>query len=137
MRTMWKLLVLVLVSATTAGASTARNTGGMVATVHPLATDAAVSVMTDGGNAIDAAVAAALTLGVVDGHNSGIGGGCFILIRSAAGEMIAIDGRETAPAMATRDMYIRDGVPSTQLSQTGALASGVPGSLMAFDHILD
>ena len=47
-----------------------------------------------------------LTLGVVDQHNSGIGGGCFILIRRADGKLVAIDGRETAPAKATRDMYL-------------------------------
>ncbi len=105
---------------------------GMVATVHPLATDAAVNVMREGGNAVDAAVAAALMLGVVDNHNSGIGGGCFILIRTADGKLIAIDGRETAPAMSTRDMYLRDGKPDTELSQTGALASGVPGALAAY-----
>src|SRR5262245_21480105 len=71
---------------------------GVAATIHPVATDAAVKTMQRGGNAIDAAVAAALTLAVVDGHNSGIGGGCFMLIRTAKGKIVAIDGRETAPA---------------------------------------
>ena len=55
-----------------AGGELAHGERGMVATVHPLATDAAVAAFKKGGNAIDAAVAAALTLGVVDGHNSGI-----------------------------------------------------------------
>ena len=107
---------------------------GMVATVHPLATRAGVEALRRGGNAVDAAVAAALTLGVVDGHNSGIGGGCFMLIRLADGRFIAIDGRETAPATATRDMYIRDGNADTNLSQTGALAPGTPGALAAYEH---
>jgi gamma-glutamyltranspeptidase/glutathione hydrolase len=106
----------------------------MVATGHPIATDAAVQVLRDGGNAIDAAVAAALMLGVVDGHNSGIGGGCFMLIRTADGKIVALDGRETAPAAATRDMFVRGGKGDTKLSQAGALASGVPGSLLVFDH---
>jgi gamma-glutamyltranspeptidase/glutathione hydrolase len=106
---------------------------GMVATVHPLATDAAVAVLQRGGNAVDAAVAAALTLGVCDSHNSGIGGGCFILIRTADGKLIAIDGRETAPHKATRDMYLRDGRPKTELSQTGPLAVATPGALAAYD----
>jgi gamma-glutamyltranspeptidase/glutathione hydrolase len=68
------------------------------ASVHPLATQAAVQVYVKGGNAVDAAVAAALTLGVVDGHNSGIGGGCFFVIRAADGTLTCIDGREMAPA---------------------------------------
>ena len=62
---------------------TATAERNMIATVHPIGTDAGVEVMREGGNAIDAAVTAALTLGVVDGYNSGIGGGCLILIRTA------------------------------------------------------
>ncbi|WP_193211836.1 gamma-glutamyltransferase [Luteolibacter marinus] len=111
-------------------------THGVVATVHPLATAAAKSAMDRGGNAVDAAVAAGLTLGVVDGFNSGIGGGCFILIRTAGGEIVAIDGRETAPAAASRDMFLRDGKAVPALSQTGALAVGVPGALAAYDDAL-
>lgn len=107
-----------------------------VATVHPLATEAAIAAYDKGGNAIDAAIAAAITLGVVDAHNSGIGGGCFILIRAADGAITAIDGRETAPAAATRDLFIRDGKGDTSLSQTGPLASGVPGSLAAWELAL-
>ena len=110
---------------------------GMVATVNPLATRAGVETMRRGGNAIDAAVAAALTLGVVDGHNSGIGGGCFMLIRLADGRFIAIDGRETAPRAATHDMYLRDGKADTALSQTGALAAATPGSLAAYAHAVE
>ncbi|MFA6563674.1 MAG: gamma-glutamyltransferase [Verrucomicrobiia bacterium] len=102
---------------------------GVVATVHPLATDAAVSAFKRGGNAIDAAVAAALTLGVVDGHNSGIGGSCFMLIRLANGRFVAMDGREMAAAAATRDMFVRDGKADTKLSQTGPLAVATPGAL--------
>src|SRR5436190_15960912 len=100
--------------------------GGAVATVSSNATEAAIGAIRRGGNAIDAAVAAALTLGVVDGHNSGIGGGCFMLIRLADGRFVAIDGRETAPRAATHDMYIRDGKADTSLSQTGALAVATP-----------
>ena len=116
----------------TARAEVASGGHGIVASVHPLATEAGVNAMKNGGNAIDAAVAVALTLGVVDGHNSGIGGGCFMLIRRANGEFVALDGRETAPAAATRDMFLRDGKGDTNLSQTGALASGVPGALAVY-----
>ena len=105
----------------------------MVASVHPLATEAGLDVLRHGGNAVDAAVAVALMLGVVDGENSGIGGGCFILIRRANGALVAIDGREMAPAAASRDMFVRDGKADTARSQTGALASGVPGALAAYE----
>jgi gamma-glutamyltranspeptidase/glutathione hydrolase len=109
-----------------------RGENGIVSSAHPLATQAGIDAMKNGGNAIDAAVAVALMLGVVDGHNSGIGGGCFMLIRLANGEFVALDGRETAPAAATRDMYLRDGNADTTLSQTGALASAVPGALAVY-----
>src|SRR5207237_2670830 len=110
-------------------AETAAGQSGIVATVQPLATEAAVHAFKIGGNAIDAAVAAALTLGVVDGHNSGIGGGCFMLIRLADGTFVPIDGRETAPGAATRDMFVRNGKVVPELSLTGPLAAGVPGPL--------
>jgi len=106
---------------------------GAVATVDPIATDAAIAAMKKGGNAVDGAVAAGLTLGVVNGYNSGIGGGCFMVIRLANGKFVVIDGREMAPAAATRDMYIRNGKPDTSASKVGALASGVPGALAAYE----
>src|SRR3954466_8856539 len=86
--------------ANAAPANAATSTKGMVASVQPLATDAGLAALKKGGNAIDAAIAVGLTLGVVDAHNSGLGGGCFILIRRADGKLVAIDGRETAPAKA-------------------------------------
>jgi gamma-glutamyltranspeptidase/glutathione hydrolase len=102
-----------------------------IATVHPLATQAGMDAFAKGGNAIDAAIAAGLTLGVVDGHNSGIGGGCFFVIRAADGTVTCIDGREMAPAKAHRDMYVINGKLDDEASKTGALASGVPGYLKA------
>ncbi len=115
-------------------APTARATEGTLATVHPLATQAGLDALGHGGNAVDAAVAAALTLGVVDGHNSGIGGGCFLILRLADGRLLAVDGRETAPAAAHRDMFLRGGKPQPRLSRAGPLASGVPGALAAYDY---
>jgi len=109
---------------------------GAVATVNQIASEAGVEAMKRGGNAVDAAVAAALTLGVVNGFNSGIGGGCFILVRRANGELLAIDGRETAPAAAARDMFLSQGHADAALSQFGALASGTPGALAAEDMAL-
>ncbi|WP_084005033.1 gamma-glutamyltransferase [Gilvimarinus polysaccharolyticus] len=107
-----------------------------VATVQPRATEAAMAVLAEGGNAIDAAVAAALALGVVDGHNSGIGGGCFAVVHWADGTIEALDGRETAPMLASRDMYVVDGQLNRELSRTGALASGIPGSVAVYDYML-
>lgn len=103
----------------------------VVATVHPLASEAAINMYQKGGNAIDAAIAAALTLSVVDGHNSGIGGGCLAIIRTANGQILALDGRETAPQRAHRDMYLRNGKPDGSLSQDGPLAVATPGQLAA------
>lgn len=108
---------------------------GAVATVNAIATTAAQHAFARGGNAIDAALAAAFTLGVVDSHNSGVGGGCFILVRWADGTVEAIDGREMAPAKAHRDMYLRDGQLDSSLSKTGALSVGVPGSVGALYHL--
>lgn len=108
----------------------------VVSSVHPLATDAGIDAYRQGGNAVDAAVTTALTLGVVDNHNSGIGGGCFILIRDPNGSITAIDGRETAPMASTRDMYVRDGKPQNELSTTGPLAVATPGALAAYDLAL-
>src|SRR4051812_28207710 len=125
----------LLVSNSAAHTATAEH--AMIATVNPIATDAGVDVFREGGNAVDAAVAAALTLGVVDGENSGIGGGCLILIRTADGKFTAIDGREMAPGAANRDMFVRDGKPMPTASQTGPLASGVPGALAAYKLALD
>jgi gamma-glutamyltranspeptidase / glutathione hydrolase len=98
------------------------------ATVHPLATKAALDCISQGGNAVDAAVAASLMLSVVDGHNSGLGGGGLALIRLADGQILAIDGREVAPKRATIDLYRNAaGMPDPRLSQEGPLAVAVPG----------
>lgn len=116
--------------------SAATGTRGIVSSAHPLATGIGLDVLKNGGNAVDAAVAVGLALGVVDGHNSGIGGGAFFLIRRANGEIVALDGRETAPAAATRDMYLRNGRADTALSQTGALAAATPGALAVYAQVL-
>jgi gamma-glutamyltranspeptidase/glutathione hydrolase len=123
---LFALLGVVLSPAVTAAESARR---GIVATVQPVATQAGLDALKAGGNAVDAAIACALTLGVVDGHNSGIGGGCFLTLRLADGRLVTLDGRETAPAAATRDMFLRDGKADSKLSQDGALAVGVPGEL--------
>ena len=110
---------------------------GTVVSAHPIATKIGMEVLRDGGNAVDAAVAVGFAMGVVDQFHSGIGGGGFIVIRMADGTIHTIDGRETAPAAATRDMYLRDGQFDPSLSQEGVLAVGVPGIVAAYEEALD
>ena len=99
---------------------------GLVVTDHPLGSAAGNRVLDAGGNAVDAAVAAALAVGVVQPAGSGLGGGGFAVIVTPQGESVVIDFREVAPAAAHRDMYVQDGLPD-DASRIGGLAVGVPG----------
>ena len=110
---------------------------GTVVSAHPIATEIGMEVLRDGGNAVDAAMAVGFAMGVVDQFHSGIGGGGFIVIRMADGTIHTIDGRETAPAAATRDMYLRNGEFDPLLSQEGVLAVGVPGIVAAYEEALE
>ncbi len=101
----------------------------MVVTAHPLATQAGVDILKQGGNAIDAAVAVAFALEVVLPDAGNIGGGGFIVHRTAGGEVTALDYREAAPAAATHDMFVDSAGNPTEKSLAGHLASGVPGSV--------
>ena len=131
-------LFLVFFIASCSGPSDSKGyPNGALATVHPLATEAGLAAIEQGGNAIDAAIAAAFALGVVDGHNSGIGGGCFIVMRRADGQVMVLDGRETAPKKAHRDMYLRRGTVQPKLSKTGALAVATPSALAAYERALE
>ena len=101
----------------------------MVAADHRLASTAGVEIMRRGGNAVDAACATAFALGVVNPAGSGIGGGGFMLIkRPTDATPIVLDFRESAPAAASRDMYIKTGLPR-DASRVGGLAVGVPGEV--------
>ena len=100
----------------------------MVSSASPFATEAGLAVLRKGGNAVDAAVAVAMTLAVTYPSAGNLGGGGFMVAR-INGTNVALDFREIAPAAATRDMYLGgDGKP-TDRSVTGALAAGVPGSV--------
>src|SRR5690349_11218916 len=90
---------------------TAVGYGGAAASVDQLATNAAIKTLKHGGNAIDAAVTAAGVLGVVEPFSCGIGGGGFMVIRTADGKVTTIDGRETAPAAMKPDSFIENGEP--------------------------
>ncbi len=101
----------------------------MVVTAHPVATQAGVEILQQGGNAIDAAIAVAFALEVVYPVAGNIGGGGFIVHRTAAGEVAALDYREAAPSNASRDMYVDSAGNVTDKSRIGHLAAGVPGSV--------
>jgi gamma-glutamyltranspeptidase / glutathione hydrolase len=106
------------------------GTNGAVVSAHPLASKAGLDILQKGGNAIDAAIATQLALAVVYPGAGNIGGGGFLVASLENGKTLAIDYREKAPAAAHRDMYLDSaGNARTQLSQSGHLASGVPGTI--------
>ena len=104
---------------------------GMVVTSHYLATDEALKVLEQGGNAVDAAVTTAFALAVTQPRSGNIGGGGFMLISSEQrDEVVAIDYREKAPALASRDMFLAtDGSADEALSRYSHKSAGVPGTV--------
>ncbi|MCL1480532.1 MAG: gamma-glutamyltransferase [Marinobacter sp.] len=106
-------------------------TQGMVSTSHTLATEVALQVLKDGGNAVDAAVTAGFALAVTQPRSGNIGGGGFMLIAPGDGAAPeAIDYRETAPAAATEDLFLdEDGKVDQNRSRFTHKAAGVPGTV--------
>ncbi|HUE96351.1 MAG TPA: gamma-glutamyltransferase [Longimicrobiaceae bacterium] len=105
------------------------GSGGMVVTTDPVATEIGVDVLRRGGNAIDATIATHFALAVVNPEAGNIGGGGFLVVRTAEGENAMLDFREKAPLAASRDMYLDASGELTDRSVVGHLASGVPGSV--------
>lgn len=106
------------------------STTGAVAADDPTASAIGAAVLADGGNAMDAAVATALALGVVNPTSSGIGGGGFAIVYDAStGQTHAFDFRETAPAALDAADFVRDGVIDPMRARRGGLAVGVPGEV--------
>jgi gamma-glutamyltranspeptidase/glutathione hydrolase len=101
-----------------------------VSCAHPLASLIGAQIMKEGGNAFDAGIAVQLALAVVYPAAGNIGGGGFLIARKANKQMLAIDYREVAPGKSNKDMYLdKDGNAQLDLSQSGRLASGVPGTI--------
>jgi len=113
--------------------SSDRSSQAMVVTAHPYATQAALEILQEGGNAVDAAIAAQWVLNVVEPQSSGIGGGGFLLYYDTKTKGIyAFDGREKAPADAFPEMFLYSSgntIPFYPDRITGGLPVGVPGTL--------
>jgi len=130
--------VTVVVAALAAGGSAAAAERQMVVAAHPLAADAGIEVLRDGGNAIDAMVAIQAVLGLVEPQSSGLGGGAFLVYYDAAsGELTTFDGRETAPGDADGDYFTgMDGEPVPFWDAlVGGRSVGVPGTPKLLDVV--
>jgi gamma-glutamyltranspeptidase/glutathione hydrolase len=112
-------------------APSVRSQRGMVTSAHPLASEVGLSILKQGGNAVDAATATTLAISVVEPFSAGIGGGGFLLFRQAStGTIKALDFREKAPLKATATMYLdAQGKVRPNASTDGYLAVGVPGTI--------
>ena len=110
---------------------------GAAATANPYATQAALAILERGGTAVDAAVAAALVLGVTEPYSAGLGGGGFALVHdSAAGAQLALDFRERAPERASRDMYKdKKGAIRPRASLDGWLSIATPGTAVGLEKL--
>ena len=120
------------------GPATSIGTGGAAASVERLATQAGIDILRRGGNAVDAAVATAAVLGVTEPFSCGVGGGGFMVVRTAGGRVTTIDGRETAPAAMHPTSFWENGAP---LPFNGArysgLSVGVPGTVETWAEALE
>ena len=106
----------------------------MAATSHPLATMSAIDVLRDGGNAVDAAIAAAAVLCLAEPHMTGIGGDCFVLYSPKGAPPLALNGSGRAPAAATLDWYLERGFH--EIPERSAHAVTVPGIVDAWFRLL-
>jgi gamma-glutamyltranspeptidase/glutathione hydrolase len=105
----------------------------MVDAQEPLATDAGVQILKQGGNAVDAAIAVGFTLAVTHPYAGNLGGGGFMLIRFADGRSTFVDFRERAPGKASRNMYLDASGRPTRESLEGWKSAGVPGTVRGFE----
>ncbi|HZZ07946.1 MAG TPA: gamma-glutamyltransferase [Candidatus Binataceae bacterium] len=131
------VLATVALGATSVPAEAAEARHAMVVAENALAASAGVEILRRGGNAVDAAVATSLAVGVTNPASCGIGGGGFMLIYIArTHSFYALDYRERAPMTASATMYVRNGKPDEELAQSGPLAVAVPGEIAGLDAAL-
>src|SRR5829696_505458 len=134
--------LLLVASASTdvgsgSGPPTSIGTGGAAASVERIATQAAIDTLKQGGNAMDAAVAAAGVLGVTEPFSCGIGGGGYLVVRTADGEVTTIDGRETAPRAMRPDSFFEGGAAlEFDDARYSGLSVGVPGTVRTWSRAL-
>jgi len=124
------LAVLVSLCQAQVGPQPVHAAHGMVASAESRASEVGVAILKKGGNAVDAAVAVGMALAVTYPVAGNLGGGGFMLIRMASGEAVAIDYREIAPQLASRNMYLdAQGNAIPEASLVGSRAAGVPGTV--------
>jgi len=148
----WRLLFILVTAASAlalgigaaadvgsgSGPPTSVGHGGAAASVERIATQAAIDTLRRGGNAVDAAVAAAGVLGVTEPFSCGVGGGGFMVIRTADGKVTTIDGRETAPAAMTPTSFWENGAPLPfSDARFSGMSVGVPGTVAMWVDVLD
>lgn len=130
------LLLFLLFSISSEGRVYYRN--GVVSSANELASEVGIKILKSGGNAVDAAVGTAFALAVVYPQAGNIGGGGFLVLHTSDGKNISLDFRETAPGLATENMFLdSQGNVIEDLSTLGVLAAGVPGSVAGLLEALD
>jgi len=133
------LLVSLLFSIQVYSQPSIVNSQAAIASAHPLATQAGIDILLQGGNAFDAAIAVTATLAVVEPYSSGIGGGGFYLLHQAKNNRdVMLDAREKAPLRAHKNLYLDETENVTpDASITGALSAGIPGIPAALVHLAE
>jgi gamma-glutamyltranspeptidase/glutathione hydrolase len=131
------VVAMLFLFASTGFSLAAEAQHAMIAAEGDQAAQAGLDVLKHGGNAVDAAVATSLALGVTNSGSCGIGGGGFMLIYWARDhKFYALDYREVAPYAASSSMYLHDGKPDEELARSGPLAVAVPGEIAGLDAAL-
>ena len=111
---------------------------GMVSSAHPIASKIGIDILKQGGNAFDAIVATGFTLAVTSPSNGNIGGGGFMVARTANGEIVTLDFREKAPTLSYETMFLdENGNYSRNLALLSHKSSGVPGTVDGLIKIFD